>query len=43
MKDMPSPSVAERNQRRKLEYLPPVWPFIAVIALVAIIVALVRL
>ncbi|HEX3825458.1 MAG TPA: hypothetical protein VHV79_13450 [Mycobacteriales bacterium] len=42
MKDMPSPSVAERNQRRKLEYLPPVWPFIVVVALVAIIVALVR-
>lgn len=43
MKDLPSPTVAERNQRRKLEYLPPVWPFAAVIVLVAVVVALVRL
>jgi hypothetical protein len=33
---------AERNQRRKRQYLPPVWPLIAGIALVIIIVWLVH-
>jgi hypothetical protein len=42
MKNMPSPDVAERNQRRKLQYLPPVWPFVAVIVLIAAIVAIVK-
>jgi len=30
---MPSPSKAERNQRRKLSYV-PVWPIIAMILIV---------
>jgi hypothetical protein len=30
MKDLPSPSKAERNQRRKLQYI-PVWPLLAII------------
>jgi hypothetical protein len=38
MKGMPSPATAERNQRRKLQYLPPVWPLAAVVALVVIVV-----
>jgi hypothetical protein len=42
MKHMPSPTVAERNQRRKLQYLPPVWPLIAIVVVVVGIVALVK-
>jgi hypothetical protein len=42
MKDLPSPSVAEANQRRKLYYLPPVWPLAVVIVVVAVVVALVK-
>jgi type VI protein secretion system component VasF len=41
MKNMPSPAKAERNQRRKLQYFPPVWPLLAVIVLVVVIVFLV--
>jgi hypothetical protein len=37
MKNMPSPARAERNQRRKLQYLPPVWPLLVVIAIVVIV------
>lgn len=38
MDHLPSPSVAERNQRRKLAYLPPVWPLVAIAAVVVAIV-----
>jgi hypothetical protein len=38
MKNMPSPAKAERNQRRKLQYFPPVWPLLAIIVLVVAIV-----
>jgi hypothetical protein len=41
MKNMPSPAKAERNQRRKLQYFPPVWPLLAVIVGVVVIVFLV--
>jgi hypothetical protein len=37
MKNLPSPARAERNQRRKLQYLPPVWPLLAVIVLIIVI------
>ena len=37
MKGLPSPARAERNQRRKLQYLPPVWPLVAVIVVVVIV------
>jgi hypothetical protein len=42
MDHLPSPTVAERNQRRKLSYLPPVWPLVAIIAIVVAIVLIVR-
>jgi uncharacterized membrane protein YidH (DUF202 family) len=42
MKRMPSQARAERNQRRKLQYFPPIWPLLAVIALVVVIVVAVR-
>jgi hypothetical protein len=38
---MPSPSRAERNQRRKLAFI-PVWPVVAGIALVVVLIVLVR-
>jgi type VI protein secretion system component VasF len=37
MKDLPSPAEAERNQRRKLQYFPPVWPLLAIVAIVVIV------
>jgi hypothetical protein len=40
MKNLPSPAKAERNQRRKLQYFPPVWPLVAIIV-IAIIIAIV--
>jgi hypothetical protein len=42
MDHLPSPTVAERNQRRKLSYLPPVWPLFAIAAIVAMIVLVTR-
>jgi hypothetical protein len=41
MKNMPSPAKAERNQRRKLQYFPPVWPLLVAIAVVIVVVLLV--
>jgi hypothetical protein len=38
MDHLPSPTVAERNQRRKLSYLPPVWPLLVIAAIVVVIV-----
>jgi hypothetical protein len=42
MKHLPSPTVAERNQQRKLAFLPPVWPLLAIAAIVAVIVIATR-
>jgi hypothetical protein len=42
MKNLPSPSTAERNQRRKLAYLPPLWPLAIVLAAIALFVVLAR-
>jgi hypothetical protein len=42
MDHLPSPTVAERNQRRKLQYLPPVWPLVLALVLLALILAAVR-
>ncbi len=41
VENLPSPSRAERNQRRKLEFI-PVWPVIAGIALVVALVVFAR-
>jgi hypothetical protein len=41
MDTMPSPARAERNQRRKLAFI-PVWPVVAAFALVALLVVLAR-
>ena len=30
MKNLPSPAAAEAKQRRKLQYVPPLWPLLAV-------------
>lgn len=38
---MPSPARAERNQRRKLAFI-PVWPLVGAIALVIMLVIVVR-
>jgi type VI protein secretion system component VasF len=37
VKDLPSPSRAERNQRRKLAFV-PLWPVVAAFVLVALLV-----
>ena len=42
MDHMPSPSSAERTQRRKLAYLPPIWPLLAIALVVAIVVLVMR-
>lgn len=42
MDHLPSPTVAERNQRRKLAYLPPVWPLLLIVAIVVAVVILTR-
>jgi hypothetical protein len=34
MDHLPSPTTAERNQKRKLQYLPPVWPLLLIVALI---------
>jgi type VI protein secretion system component VasF len=41
MKHMPSSSRAERNQRRKLAFI-PVWPVAAAIVLVVLLVLFAR-
>ena len=41
MDHLPSPSTAERNQRRKLQYLPPVWPLLLIVAVIIAIAVVV--
>jgi hypothetical protein len=41
MDQLPSPARAERNQRRKLAFI-PVWPIVAAVALVVILVLVAR-
>jgi hypothetical protein len=41
MKHLPSPGRAERNQRRKLAFI-PAWPVVAAFVLVALLVAFAR-
>jgi hypothetical protein len=41
MEHLPSPGRAERNQRRKLAFI-PVWPVVAAVVLVALLVAFAR-
>ena len=41
MDHLPSPARAERNQRRKLAFI-PVWPVVAGIALVVVVILLAR-
>ena len=41
MDRMPSPARAERNQKRKLAFI-PVWPLIAGIVLVVVVIVLSR-
>jgi hypothetical protein len=36
---MPSPARAERNQRRKLDFI-PVWPVVAAVTLVVMMILL---
>jgi hypothetical protein len=38
---MPSPARAERNQRRKLAFI-PVWPVIAAVVLIVLVVLFAR-
>jgi hypothetical protein len=38
VKDLPSPSKAERNQRRKLAYI-PVWPILAALVIIVALAA----
>jgi hypothetical protein len=38
---MPSPARAERNQRRKLAFI-PVWPVVASLALIVVVVLLAK-
>lgn len=42
MKNLPSPKVAERNQQRKLQYVPSVWWLVVVAAVIAGFVYLVH-
>jgi len=41
MDHMPSPARAERNQRRKLAFI-PIWPVVAAIVLLVVVIAFVR-
>jgi hypothetical protein len=41
VKNMPSPARAERNQRRKLAFI-PMWPLVAAIALIVILIVVLR-
>jgi hypothetical protein len=38
MKHMPSPAEAEDTQRRKLQYIPPIWPLLAIAVLVVAVI-----
>jgi hypothetical protein len=42
MKHLPSPTVAERNQRRKLQYVPSLWWLIAAIAVIVVVTLVAR-
>jgi len=39
MKHMPSPARAERNQQRKLEFI-PMWPIVGAITVIVVLVLL---
>jgi len=39
--NMPSPARAERNQRRKLAFI-PMWPVVASVVLIVVVVLLAR-
>jgi hypothetical protein len=41
MDNLPSPARAERNQRRKLAFI-PMWPVVAAFALVALLIVIAR-
>ena len=41
MDHLPSPARAERNQRRKLAFV-PVWPVVAAFVLIGLVIALAR-
>jgi type VI protein secretion system component VasF len=41
MENLPSPARAERNQRRKLAFI-PVWPVVAAFALVVALILFAR-
>lgn len=41
MENLPSPARAERNQRRKLAFI-PVWPVVAAVVVVVVAVLLSR-
>lgn len=34
VKQLPSPARAQRNQRRKLQYLPRLWPLVLAVAVI---------
>jgi hypothetical protein len=38
MKNLPSPSTAERNQQRKLSYFPSFWWLLVALAAIVIVV-----
>jgi hypothetical protein len=40
VKNLPSPARAERNQRRKAAFLPPMWPLVAIIVAVVVVAVL---
>jgi hypothetical protein len=42
MEHLPSPGQAERNQKRKLAYLPPLWPLLVVILAVIVFAVVVH-
>jgi predicted nucleic acid-binding Zn ribbon protein len=41
MDDLPNPDVAERNQERKLQFI-PMWPIVGAIVIVVVLVLLLR-
>jgi hypothetical protein len=41
VKNLESPAVAQDKQRRKLAFLPPVWPLLVVVAVIVVITILV--
>jgi hypothetical protein len=42
MPRLPSPTTAERNQRRKLQYVPSMWWLLAIVAVIAVVVLVTR-